>query len=74
MIIYGALDHLCKPSPTPSRPRPDGHRCKKPDEKCPEGDAHLMAIYGEMAIYAALSRLPIAHPPRLDDLTHLAAE
>jgi hypothetical protein len=33
-----------------------------------------MAIYGVVAIYAALSRLPIAHPPRLDDLTHLAAE
>jgi hypothetical protein len=33
-----------------------------------------MAIYGAMTIYAALSRLPIAYSPRLDDSTHLAAE
>jgi hypothetical protein len=47
---------------------------QKPEEKCPEGATGLMAIYGEMAIYAVLPARLKPASPRLDDPTHLAAE
>jgi hypothetical protein len=46
--------------------RPDGHLWTKPEEKCPEGATHLVAIYGRDG-HLWLVRLP---PAPITDLAH----
>jgi hypothetical protein len=42
------------------RSRPDGHLCTNPEEKCPVGDTHLMAIYGACWPSSCAAALSIA--------------